>query len=277
MIRDFIPGSEWIYLKIYTGEKMAEKLLTNNFFPFIKQLYNDKIIDKMFYLRYGDPSFHIRIRFHLKANSYYSIFYNKLYELLSPCYFNHLIWKIQVDTYKREVERYGTDNIDNIEALFSVDSIYTLQTLETIANAEQSETLRWQHAMRFIIETYKAFDCDDKKICDYLALNKAHFLAEFGFNGHKLTGQLNDQYRMLYPLIDKAICNYNKDSQRYCDIYPICQQIKNKDNNIKIVGDIIHMLINRFFISAQRKNEMLIYYYMYKYFQSKLARKHINN
>ncbi len=33
--RLFIPGSEWVYVKIYTGAKTADKLLSHSLFLFI--------------------------------------------------------------------------------------------------------------------------------------------------------------------------------------------------------------------------------------------------
>ena len=62
----FIPGSEWVYFKLYTGTKTADAILQNELYRYIRELLNNGIIDKWFFIRYTDPDFHIRLRLHLK-------------------------------------------------------------------------------------------------------------------------------------------------------------------------------------------------------------------
>jgi thiopeptide-type bacteriocin biosynthesis protein len=60
--RTFLPGSEWIYFKIYTGEKTADNILVKLITPILKKLQKEQQIEKWFFIRYSDPDFHLRIR-----------------------------------------------------------------------------------------------------------------------------------------------------------------------------------------------------------------------
>jgi len=68
--RTFIPGSEWIYFKIYTGTKTADAILKNELYGFVSEMLKNKVIDKWFFIRYNDPDFHIRLRIHLKEKRF---------------------------------------------------------------------------------------------------------------------------------------------------------------------------------------------------------------
>lgn len=46
--RDFIPGSEWLYFKIYTGIRNGERLLTDMILPSVENLLKEKVITEFF-------------------------------------------------------------------------------------------------------------------------------------------------------------------------------------------------------------------------------------
>lgn len=50
---------------------------------------------------------------------------NCVYELLHPYCTNGLVWKVQLDTYQREIERYGEQSILESEELFFMIAFYT--------------------------------------------------------------------------------------------------------------------------------------------------------
>ena len=43
--RTFIPGSEWVYIKVYTGSNTADKMLVNELSKFISALSRKKYIE----------------------------------------------------------------------------------------------------------------------------------------------------------------------------------------------------------------------------------------
>ena len=71
MERIFIPGSRWLFFKLYTGTQSADILLTRHISPFVRRLRESGAIDDFFFIRYTDPLFHLRLRLHLPDTSRY--------------------------------------------------------------------------------------------------------------------------------------------------------------------------------------------------------------
>jgi len=46
--RTFIPGSEWVYFKLYTGTKMADIILKKEIIEYISEMKKNDFIDKWF-------------------------------------------------------------------------------------------------------------------------------------------------------------------------------------------------------------------------------------
>lgn len=116
--RLFIPGSEWVYVKIYTGAKTADKLLSHSLFLFIKELKRNKLIKKWFFIRYVDEDFHLRLRLLAEKEDCVGIILSLFANRFSNLIEDGVIWKIQLDTYNRELERYGNSLIEISESFF---------------------------------------------------------------------------------------------------------------------------------------------------------------
>src|SRR6185295_17125698 len=54
--RNFPPGSEWFYAKLYTGQATADQILTETIAPIVADQ------PAWFFIRYGDPHWHVRFR-----------------------------------------------------------------------------------------------------------------------------------------------------------------------------------------------------------------------
>lgn len=107
MQRIFILGDEWVYLKIYVNPAESDRILLDSICSLKDKLLNDGIIDKWFYLRYGDPEYHLRIRFHLVRTGHLGLLIGLFNDAIKQDIVKKYIWKIQADTYNREMERYG--------------------------------------------------------------------------------------------------------------------------------------------------------------------------
>ena len=113
--RNFILGDHWLFFKIYTGYKTSDKILTEVIKPVATSLQKANVISQWFYIRYADPQHHIRVRFYLPDPAKIGL----VIQQLRP-YFQHfmnedLIWKVQTDTYEREIERYGVNTIELVQ------------------------------------------------------------------------------------------------------------------------------------------------------------------
>lgn len=288
--RIFIPGSEWLYLKIYCGTITSEKILTEVIKPFCENLLASGDIDKWFFIRYYDPQPHIRIRFH---NAEDADFINKiqqeLYPVLDSYVKSNLVFNYQADTYVREIERYSPEAMTLSEDLFFLDSMAVVGFIDSI-EGQEGETLRWLYAIKGIDMLLDDFKCTTAHKLEILSELQYSFFNEFGAS-QSLKRLLDNKYRASMKAIAEVLSEnplqfeslaeteqlLSLFAQRSLQAQPVIDQVlsiaENKDRNYikNLLFSYIHMFLNRLFISNQRKHEMVIYHYLKKYYTSKIA------
>ncbi len=282
--RLFMVGSEWLYIKIYAGTKTADRLLTSTIKPFTERLLEKGIIEKWFYLRYADPDEHLRIRFyHGSRPGFWNEVLHELNQLLHPLLEDGIVLKLQIDTYKRELERYGQHSFPGIESVFFADSVATVDLLDLLGG-DEGERYRWLIGLRCVhtLLDDMYFTLPERKaLMDAL---QDRFFNEFNGNT-QLTVQLNNKYRVhtkdiasflnaaddAANDIEEAVIILNERSAR---IKPVMDALL-PDLEISrnsLAASLIHMFLNRLFVSKQRVHELVVYHYLKKYYESTLAR-----
>lgn len=287
--RSFIFGSEWLYYKIYTGYKTADLILTDVIKPISEELVDQGYIDKWFFIRYGDPKHHLRVRFRLTNNDYFGKIINSMYVNLRDYNEQELIWKVQLDTYHRELMRYGMDTIEFSETLFYYDSKSIVEFLDLI-EGDNGEQLRWLFGLRSIDHLLDMFGYSLQKKLILLDILKTSFGKEFGM-ARPLKKQLDDKYRKLREEIETFMVFTKESNPHYEPILTILDRKKEKlkpfANQIlvslnsgtkdltqsNLISSYIHMLMNRLFKSKNRLNEMVSYDFLYRYYKTVLAKK----
>ncbi|OPB84964.1 thiopeptide-type bacteriocin biosynthesis protein [Elizabethkingia ursingii] len=275
MKREFILGSEWIYLKIYTGVKTADIILEEAILPLSQYFQENNFILKWFFIRYTDPKPHLRIRFHLKKQEYYSFVFNSINQALEPYFHSGEIANIQLDTYKREIERYGEGTIEYAEYLFHRNSELTLDCLHF--NDEEKIMI----SLFYIDNLLTQIKLTTAEKLHWIKGYDNSFKEEFNAS-RKLNQQLDKKYRIFYPkfldftqsleskefrdLLLKNLAFSKSVLQNICIIYD--------KNSISaslqyFIQSIFHMAINRLFTSQQRLFEMMIYDYLHRYYKTK--------
>lgn len=268
--RKFIPGSEWLYLKLYTGIKTTDRLLTDQISTFVKNLMGNKVIDKFFFIRYSDPEFHVRLRLRLLEAQGYGRVLSDVHSHFAECVGNDMISKIMCDTYVREIERYGEDTMLLSEDIFHIDSDAILSLL----SGDESQIPRWHIALLLVDDMIRIFipkQDDRRKFTSRLAES---YKREFGFESGRFTKQLNDKYRSLRPYIEKVLLREGD--------YPMSAILERRKEQLfaistkfdeNILSSHIHMCVNRLFRSNNRLNEMVVYDYLSRYYESVAARE----
>ena len=289
--RSFIIGDEWLYYKLYCGPKTADEILTMVIKPVTEELFKKKIIDKWFFIRYSDPKLHLRVRFHYTTPEKISVIINTLYEFIKTYIDQDLINKIQIDTYQRELERYGFRSIELVEELFFYDSEMIVNFLDMI-EGDEGEVIRWLFALRAIDNFLDTFLYSEEKKLKLLEGLKNGFGKEFGMN-KMLKLQLDKKYRNNRQLINEFFNDkFGEENigdlihllnQKSLKIKNVVQEILKKENEQilekpldDLLGSYIHMLMNRLFKSKQRMHEMVIYDFLYRYYKSEIAKKKYN-
>ncbi len=274
VIRKFAPGTEWLYLKIYTGVKTADLILEEAIQSVAQYFLSNNEISKWFFIRYHDPKPHLRVRFCLHNTKDYFNVLNKIKEELQEFNDSGEISNISIETYNREIERYGQKTIEEAETLFHKNSEFTLLCLP--------------------------YDDEDKLIFSIFLIDqmlnklkleiteKLAWIKDFNdafkeeFNADKnLNSQLDKKYREFKPKLINFLQSDEFSDERIaivlhteeCDaaLQNILQHLQNDAVGISLqtfFSSIFHMNINRLFVSDQRLFEMVIYDYLLRYYKS---------
>lgn len=289
--RSFIIGDRWLYYKVYTGPKTADTVLKDVIKPITELLIQQNLIDKWFFIRYSDPKHHLRIRLHHTQEDNLGTIINTLHPYFKKLLNQDLIWKLQADTYLREIERYGHSTIELTESLFFHDSKMIVDFIDMI-EGEHGEELRWLFSLRAIDSLLDCFNYSDKGKSQLLMRLSKGFLTEFGDSRH-LRSQLGDKFRFERKKIDSFMTpsiDNNPDYEAVLKVLKVKEQsIKNiaqeileskKNGNLSLelddlMGSYIHMLMNRLFKSQGRKHELVCYDLLSRYYKSMIAKKRV--
>ena len=290
--RTFIIGDEWLYYKFYSGPKTADLMLAEMIKPAAEQLLSGGYIDRWFFIRYADPKMHIRVRFHLARPEFIFNVVQTLQPLTRGYIEQDLIWKVQVDSYQREIERYGVDTMEQAEELFFHDSVMIVNMLDMITG-DEGEKYRWFFGIRAIDTLLDDFHFELERKLELLTILKENFGREFGIN-KGLRDQLKNKYRDSREEIT-IVLDRSQDAES--EMKPLFDLLARKSEAIKpvvknleerekqetllpalndLMGSYIHMLMNRLFKSKQRVHELVVYDFLWNVYKSTLARQKHN-
>lgn len=281
--RTFYPGDEWLYFKLYTGIKTADDILIRSVFPVVKKLMREEIITKFFFLRYSDPDFHIRFRMLVKnPKDLGYILYTVNQKLQKACKSGQ-IYRIQADTYNRELERYGKKYIEFSESIFSADSECVLSILKILC--KKDENYRWMIALKMIDCLFDDFGLPLPEKVSYIEKMSLGFKQEYGFNIHNIK-ILNKIYRQRKPHVNLILGNFQKAPEEIKRCRPFLQKRSHKlkefiqaEKSVPLnnLSSYIHMMMNRLFPSKNRIYELVIYDFLFEHYKSELARERRKN
>ncbi len=282
--RTYILGDEWLYYKLYCGARTSDVLLVETIKPITEHLLEQGLIDSWFFIRYGDPDFHVRIRFHLTDTKNVGAVIIQLNEVLEKYVEERIIHKIQTDTYIREIERYGSTTMGISEDLFFYDSVMLLDAISLI----EDEELYFFFVVKAIDKMLDSFKYTEEAKLKLVTQNSLAFKTEF--NADKvLNKQLDKKYRGLkekftlfmslsndqneYAVLDKLISAKVERSKEVTQKILYASQNGQLEMGIDdLLSSYIHMLVNRAFRSKQRFYELVCYDFLVRYQKTKINR-----
>ncbi|WP_433979412.1 thiopeptide-type bacteriocin biosynthesis protein [Chryseobacterium sp. RLHN22] len=284
--RTFLPGEEWLYVKIYAGSKLAETILSTIVLPFTKQLVKSKKIDKWFFIKYNDPQYHLRVRFHKSPDcssiEWNAILYN-LTAVINKKLGSNLHYKIVVDTYHRELERYGQLPLDLSELLFYYDSTCVANFLKDIYG-DEGEIYRYKFSLLNVDNLLDSFGYSIHQKKEILASISQEFFNEHKeyFDKEKTLRQfLNNRYRELRSEIQEVFTTGSECHQELSPYLIKRNRFIAKNRNLftiaidQLIYSYIHMTLNRLFLINPRHHELLVYHLLNKYYESEIAKQRI--
>lgn len=282
--RRFILGSEWIYCKIYTGEKNADTILSKDILELNRTLIKQKLIDKCFFIRYSDVDFHIRLRYHVTSNENITTVISQLFQKFNSEIQNRRIHKLTYDTYVREVERYCESTYEYTETLFSIDSQSIISLLNYIYPLQDKYDLRWEIALILLDDTLDAAEYTLEQKKAFAEQRRDGYRHEFGITNIDAIRQFNNKFRTnKASIIHTMQRNLQEEisrelNERKRQMMYVIKEIKNalEIDLSDYLSSITHMTVNRLFITKNRLCEMVLFDYLYRYYDSCLARLKYN-
>jgi thiopeptide-type bacteriocin biosynthesis protein len=280
--RVFPPTSPWLYLKLYTGSSTADLVLRDSIAPLVARALESGAADRWFFIRYNDPHDHLRVRFGGDPARLRAIV-DWLPEFLDPLIEEGRVSRWQLDTYEREVERYGgPEGMEISERVFHADSEAVLAALEDLAG-DRGADWRWRLAAVGIDRLLADFEFDLIARRDLLARLRHAFGNEFAA-GPELTQQLAQKQREvgseLYGLLTAPISpdhplagSIAALDRRSARLAPLAAELRALDVPIdELVESYIHMFVNRLIRSDARRHELVLYDLLHRLTVSRLAR-----
>jgi lantibiotic biosynthesis protein len=289
--RAFPPGSEWLYAKLYTGTATADRVLRDAVAPLVRQaLAGDA--DRWFFLRFGDPDWHLRVRLHGDPRRLQEKVLPRFQDAAAALLADGVVWRFQLDTYDREVERYGgPEGIELAEELFHADSDAVLAIVESLEGLEGADA-RWRLALRGIDQLLADLGFAGR---DKLALLKTmqessarEVKADAGFV-HQLAERLRQERRALEILLEPEAGPWDPAdplapglaalAERSRRLVPIAAELQARERAGRLTVpladlalSLVHMFANRLLRSEGRAHEVVLYDFLYRLQLARAAR-----
>ena len=271
----FAPGTSWFYCKIYCSSATANEVLTTIIHPLVTKLTKEKKIQKWFFVRYKDPRSHLRLR--LLLNNDYEL--NSVLQQLHQRCKKHLrskrIQAIQMDTYKRELQRYGNTFIIQAESIFHVQSQCVMEYLQQDISTSIPS---WLFALAMIDSHLIALNYSLQQRLTYVTRLRDAFLLEFNVTEEQKHA-LNKKYTAFKGLLFHHLDQPSGPLKAQCIQFTkrlscLVQEIKSKHrskqqyekNMAQWMSSYLHMFINKIMPSQQREKEMMIYHFLAKFY-----------
>ncbi|MCE9603115.1 MAG: lantibiotic dehydratase [Gemmatimonadetes bacterium] len=263
--RTLLPGGEWCTAKLYGGRALADRLLSEGIAPLVRESESSGLVDRWFFLRYADPEPHLRLRVHGRPERLMSEFLPALHDAATRWKHEGLLWKLELSTYEREIERYGgPDLIAGAEAVFAADSAAVLQLLDTTPGPDA----RWQQTLlgahHLLVDWGLSLDDRIAMLSDAERRFGQEFAADAPFFS-RLNARIRRERDLLGALVQGPVPDWIVE--RSARVRPILGTLRAALASraggaaglpLSIVRDFLHLHVNRALRSSHRAQEFVI-------------------
>ncbi len=250
--RRFAPGSRWLFAKLYGGAAGADRVLRDVIAPLVTPG------EPWFFVRYADPEAHLRVRWHGDPELKMRELRARLEAAGEPC------WRVALDTYEREVERYGgLRGVELAEQVFAADSDAVLAILADDPDDER----RWLLALRGIDRLLDDLAVADKRQLATIA--RDGFAAELGTSTVHLR-RLGEKFRAHRPAIEHILASDADDpfAARSARIRPLAAELRTCAYPLdELARSFVHMHVNRMMPVAQRAHELVLLDFLRRHYR----------
>lgn len=285
----FLPGSEWLFVRISTAPEFADALLVNSLGPIIESLRRDHVANEWFFIRYSDPDFQIRLRIRGNPTALLSEALPRLHSVTSILVDRGLVTKVLYDTYDREMQRYGgPDGIEICESIFGIDSDATLELI-ALTPGDEGAVARWQLTLCGIDALLRDAGLDLEKRYSFADRMAGSYAREFNLLGsakRPIQEKFRAERSALFKLLEDS--KHGTSSlelgieilrRRSTRLAPEFAELSKRDEGgnlstplSEILSSLIHMHTNRMMPTSARAHEAILYRFLSNLYDSKLAR-----
>jgi thiopeptide-type bacteriocin biosynthesis protein len=291
------PGGEWLYLKLYGGWSTLDRILVSYLLPIIHRAIKESLIFRWFFVRYTDPRGHLRVRLHGEPARIHRDLLPLITATLKPLVDGRVIWKFQLDTYIREVQRYGgPDGILASEDIFRADSEAVLELLSLLDSTDDLD-VRWRLALLGIDSLLGdcGFDLAQKLALVRLQKNSSYLepqVAETEKSQVLKTARriLGDRFRSERSWFEAMRAGNSVKEPMWCAFEDVfrrrtlatrdaithlqCLDFSGKLSRpmSALVADYVRMHVNRIMRSAAREHEFVLYDFLFRLYTADTVR-----
>jgi thiopeptide-type bacteriocin biosynthesis protein len=285
--RTFAPGSQWLYLKVYTGTASADRILTETVGPVVGQLRDAGVVDHWFFLRYADPEHHLRLRFHGEPGALRDHALPALTDALAAHLGAGTVLKVALDTYDREIERYGGDEgIELAELFHAADSDAVLKVLGML-DGDDGPNARWKLCLYATDRLLADAGLDMQQRRDWAKDGAAGYRPEYP-NAANLESGIGQRWRSergeLTALLDDTREHPYEPAreafrQRSEQITPLLAELADRSRRglltqplPNLLHSFSHLHAVRLLRSAARTHELILLSFLDRHYASQIAR-----
>lgn len=295
-----LPGSRWLYAKLYTGSTTADDILQGPIRQLV-QRYGQEI-HRWFFIRYNDPDFHLRVRFSVPDDGLRWDLQQRLSALATQLREQGFIWDLQLATYEPEIERYGgREGLNLCEQIFHQDSAAVLAMLPLL-RGDLGATHRWLATLASINGLLSGLFADDlsARIACIDAMRQG-FADEMGADKRMRRGmaqklrqhsqliaaalrepetvplpKTHPEAESLSPLESSLIVLRQRD-QRLHEPMAALRRLGQSGHLAMPLGNLgaslAHMTVNRWIPADARAHEAVLYDFLHRHWLSQQARQ----
>jgi lantibiotic biosynthesis protein len=283
-----LPGSEWLYLRVYGSCSFADAVLTETIAPLTAEMREAGATDGWFYLRYRDPDHHLRIRFHGPPERLTGQLLPLLSARLQPLLASQQLWRVDLGTYERETSRYGgREGLAISEQMFCIDSQACIDVLALLDGSDPDAS--WRLALLGMDRLLGDFGLTGDDRLALVERAAAAYAAEYRADavlsravGPRFRRERDGLEHLLDPVRQSshdyapALEVFERRSQQLAPLIDRlrtgCQSGAITTSLHTLVRDHIHMFVNRMLAHSPREQEAVLYELLARIERSRKAR-----
>ncbi len=251
-------GEDWLYCSLYTAAENQSIVLRELVAPLLASSVD--LVENWFYILYHDPEPHIRLRIRWKEK----VPVGKRWRLMAELgnwLGRYGIRDTTIRPYAPERQRYGLDTMELVESFFGLDSREALLEMGTGEQERLASCYGWIWGLLVAVLPIS------EQRQDFIKAMAALFAREMGWEKGTFK-LLNQSWRnMAQPALETF------PSVGVLEAWEEISLRASSEKREQLLGDLIHMHINRRFPSQARLREAQLYQYLLQLHQrtAKLA------